>query len=219
MISASGIKKAYGTLQVLQGIDLTVSPREIVSIVGKSGAGKSTLLHILGTLDSAESGSLILKDQKIEDLNERELALFRNKNIGFVFQFHHLLQEFTALENVCIPAYIYGSKQSVTENRAMELLSYLGLEDRSHHKPSQLSGGEAQRVAVARALINQPAIVFADEPTGNLDKTSSENLHKLFLQLREDFHYTFVIVTHNTDLADMSDRIITIDDGKIIENS
>ena len=218
MIVASDIKKSYGDLQVLKGINLTIAPEEIVSIVGKSGAGKSTLLHILGTLDRADSGSLILKNQAVEALNEKELARFRNQHIGFVFQFHHLLQEFTALENVCIPAYINGVKPSDAEPRAKELLSYLGLSERMHHKPNQMSGGEAQRVAVARALINDPAIVFADEPTGNLDKSSSELLHQLFLRLRKDFHCTFVIVTHNPALAALSDRIITLDDGRIIHN-
>lgn len=218
MIVASGIIKSYGDLQVLKGIDLAVSAGEIVSIVGKSGAGKSTLLHILGTLDRADSGSLVLNNQTIDTLNEKELAKFRNRHIGFVFQFHHLLQEFTALENVCIPAYINGVQPSQAETRAKELLSYLGLSERIHHKPNQLSGGEAQRVAVARALINEPSIVFADEPTGNLDKSSSELLHQLFLQLRKDFNYTFAIVTHNPGLAALSDRIITIEDGMIRQN-
>ncbi|HRO08215.1 MAG TPA: ABC transporter ATP-binding protein [Saprospiraceae bacterium] len=218
MIVASGIIKSYGDLQVLKGIDLAISAGEIVSIVGKSGAGKSTLLHILGTLDRADSGSLVLNNQTIDTLNEKELAKFRNRHIGFVFQFHHLLQEFTALENVCIPAYINGVQPSQAETRAKELLSYLGLSERIHHKPNQLSGGEAQRVAVARALINEPSIVFADEPTGNLDKSSSELLHQLFLQLRKDFNYTFAIVTHNPGLAALSDRIITIEDGMIRQN-
>lgn len=218
MIVASGIIKSYGDLQVLKGIDLAISAGEIVSIVGKSGAGKSTLLHILGTLDRADSGSLVLNNQTIDTLNEKELAKFRNRHIGFVFQFHHLLQEFTALENVCIPAYINGVQPSQAETRAKELLSYLGLNERIHHKPNQLSGGEAQRVAVARALINEPSIVFADEPTGNLDKSSSELLHQLFLQLRKDFNYTFAIVTHNPGLAALSDRIITIEDGMIRQN-
>lgn len=218
MIVASGIIKSYGDLQVLKGIDLAVSAGEIVSIVGKSGAGKSTLLHILGTLDRADSGSLVLNNQTIDTLNEKELAKFRNRHIGFVFQFHHLLQEFTALENVCIPAYINGVQPSQAESRAKELLSYLGLSERINHKPNQLSGGEAQRVAVARALINEPSIVFADEPTGNLDKSSSELLHQLFLQLRKDFNYTFAIVTHNPGLAALSDRIITIEDGMIRQN-
>ncbi|KXK38746.1 MAG: ABC transporter [Bacteroidetes bacterium OLB9] len=215
MITASSITKSYDDVHVLKGIDLSVDAGEIVSIVGKSGAGKSTLLHILGTLDRVDSGSLTLMDRHVESLNEKELARFRNENIGFVFQFHHLLQEFTALENVCIPAYIGKKSPAQTETRAKELLDYLGLSDRMTHKPNQLSGGEAQRVAVARALINQPSMVFADEPTGNLDKTSSENLHQLFSKLRDDFKYTFVIVTHNLELAEMSDRIITIEDGKV----
>lgn len=215
MISASNIVKSYGDVKVLKGIDLQIKQGEIVSITGRSGAGKSTLLHILGTLDNADSGTMSIKDQVISTLSEKELAKFRNENIGFVFQFHHLLQEFTALENVCIPAYISHKSMSETEKRAKELLDYLGLKDRITHKPSQLSGGEAQRVAVARALINKPAVIFADEPTGNLDKSSSENLHQLFLQLRQDFNHTFVIVTHNTELATMSDREIVLEDGRV----
>ncbi len=215
MISAQNIKKSYSDIHVLKGIDVEIPQGEIVSIIGKSGAGKSTLLHILGTLDQADEGNLNICNQRISSLNEKQLAAFRNANIGFVFQFHHLLQEFTALENVCIPAYIAGKTPSQTEKRAKELLEYLGLADRFDNKPNQMSGGEAQRVAVARALINQPAVVFADEPTGNLDKASSENLHQLFLQLRRDFNHTFVIVTHNSDLATLSDRIITLEDGKV----
>jgi lipoprotein-releasing system ATP-binding protein len=215
MISASGIKKSYGDIQVLRGIDIDIPQGEIVSIIGKSGAGKSTLLHILGTLDFADQGSLFILDQKISDLKEKQLAAFRNTNIGFVFQFHHLLQEFTALENICIPAYIGGKSPQQIEPRAKELLVYLGLQDRMSHKPNQLSGGEAQRVAVARAIINQPSVIFADEPTGNLDKSSSENLHQLFLDLRRDFNHTFVIVTHNSELAAMSDRVITLEDGLV----
>lgn len=215
MIAAQNIKKSYGEIQVLKGIDVDIPQGEIVSIIGKSGAGKSTLLHILGTLDQADTGSLNICNVNISNLNDKQLASFRNANIGFVFQFHHLLQEFTALENVCIPAYIAGKNFNQIEKRAKELLDYLGLSDRSSHKPNQMSGGEAQRVAVARALINQPAVVFADEPTGNLDKTSSENLHQLFLQLRKDFNHTFVIVTHNSDLAAMSDRVIKLEDGKV----
>lgn len=216
MIAARNIKKSYGDIQVLKNIDLEIPQGEIVSIVGKSGAGKSTLLHILGTLDAPDSGTLIIKGQDMTTLNEKALAKFRNENVGFVFQFHHLLQEFTALENVCIPAFIYGKQASEVKKKATELLSYLGLKDRMWHKPNQMSGGEAQRVAIARALINDAAVIFADEPTGNLDKESSENLHQLILQLRKDFNHTFVIVTHNSDLAKLSDRMITIEDGRIV---
>lgn len=215
MISAKGIKKSYGQLQVLKGIDLEIGTGEIISITGKSGAGKSTLLHILGTLDKPDAGSLIINSKDVSHYNEKELAVFRNKNIGFVFQFHHLLQEFTALENVCIPAFIAGSKSVQVESKAKDLLNYLGLSGRQHHKPGQLSGGEAQRVAVARALINNPPVVFADEPTGNLDKSNSESLHKLVLDLRKDFNITFIIVTHNEDLARLSDRIVVLEDGLI----
>jgi lipoprotein-releasing system ATP-binding protein len=215
MISAVGIQKSYGDVKVLKGIDLNIPQGEIVSIIGKSGAGKSTLLHILGTLDLPDVGELIICDEKITSFNEKKLAKFRNENIGFVFQFHHLLQEFNALENVCIPGFIAGKNASEVEKKAKELLDYLGLGDRMTHKPAQLSGGEAQRVAVARSLINNPAVVFADEPTGNLDKASSEVLHQLINQLRTDFNYTFVIVTHNEELAKMSDRTITIEDGRI----
>ncbi|MBK8668570.1 MAG: ABC transporter ATP-binding protein [Saprospiraceae bacterium] len=215
MILARNIQKSYGDIHVLNGIDMDIPQGQIISIIGKSGAGKSTLLHILGTLDTPDTGTLAICDKDITGLNEKQLAAFRNKNIGFVFQFHHLLQEFTAIENVCIPAYIAGKSESESTQKAKELLEYLGLSDRMNHKPQQMSGGEAQRVAVARALINQPAVVFADEPTGNLDKASSENLHQLFLQLRKDFNHTFVIVTHNTDLAAMSDRVITLEDGRV----
>jgi lipoprotein-releasing system ATP-binding protein len=215
MISAKGIKKSYGELHVLKGIDLEISPGEIISIIGKSGAGKSTLLHILGTLDNPDSGSLIINGKDITNQNEKALAGFRNKNIGFVFQFHHLLQEFTALENVCIPGFIAGHPPSDVEARAKVLLNYLGLSDRQNHKPGQLSGGEAQRVAVARSLINNPTVVFADEPTGNLDKANSESLHQLIMDLRKDFNITFVIVTHNEELAKLSDRIITLEDGMV----
>ncbi len=215
MITARNIKKSYGDIHVLNGINIDIPQGEIISIIGKSGAGKSTLLHILGTLDKPDSGEIDICDQKITTLNEKQLAAFRNKNIGFVFQFHHLLQEFTALENVCIPAFIARLDVKETEKKAKELLSYLGLGQRLHHKPNQLSGGEAQRVAVARSLINNPAVIFADEPTGNLDKASSENLHTLFFNLRKDFNHSFVIVTHNSDLAALSDRIITIEDGII----
>lgn len=215
MIEAENITKSYGDIRVLKGIDLTVRQGEIISIVGRSGAGKSTLLHILGTLDKPDTGRLIIKDALVSSMNEKELAAFRNRHIGFVFQFHHLLAEFTALENVCIPAYISGKTDSTVTKRAKELLAYLGLQDRIDHKPNQLSGGEAQRVAVARSLINSPDVVFADEPTGNLDKASSEELHQLIVKLRKDFHQTFVIVTHNAELASLSDRTITMEDGYI----
>jgi len=194
MISATNIKKAYGSLQVLKGVDLEVGKGEIVSIVGKSGAGKSTLLHILGTLDRPDGGSLRIANQDVFGLSDRQLAAFRNRHVGFVFQFHHLLPEFTALENVCIPAYIAKTDPVAAQKKGKELLSYLGLADRIDHKPTQLSGGEQQRVAVARALINSPAVVFADEPTGNLDSGSSEELHKLLFQLRDDFGQSFIIV-------------------------
>lgn len=215
MIKASNITKSYGDLQVLKGVDLHVQKGEVVSIVGKSGAGKSTLLHILGTLDRPDNGQLLINDQEVGGLNQRAIAAFRNREIGFIFQFHHLLPEFTALENVCIPAYIQKADKATTEKRALELLSYLGLADRKEHKPNQMSGGEQQRVAVARALINNPAIVFADEPSGNLDSSSSEELHKLLFKLREDFGQTFIIVTHNEELAQMSDRRLEMKDGKL----
>ncbi len=215
MIEAKDIRKSYGTLEVLKGVDLTIGEGEVVSIVGRSGAGKSTLLHILGTLDSPDSGTLTIKGQSVFDLAPKKLAAFRNKEIGFIFQFHHLLPEFTAVENVCIPAYIQQTSQAAAEKRAKELLDYLGLKDRLTHKPSELSGGEQQRVAVARALMNQPSIVFADEPTGNLDSGTSEELHELIFQLRKDFQQSFVIVTHNEELAKLSDRRLIMDDGRL----
>ena len=215
MIQATGIHKSYGSLEVLKGIDLHIAKKEIVSIVGASGAGKSTLLHILGTLDKADRGQLIIDGTEVSKLNDTQLAAFRNQKIGFVFQFHHLLPEFTALENVCIPAYIGGMGKKEATEKAMQLLDYLNLSERKDHKPSQLSGGEQQRVAVARALINQPAVVLADEPSGNLDSKSAEELHRLFFSLRDEMGQTFVIVTHNPTLAAMSDRTITIKDGKI----
>ncbi len=217
MIQASNIHKSYGKLHVLKGVDLQVEKGEVVAIVGKSGAGKSTLLHILGTLDNADKGTLFINQQEVFRLNARKLADFRNRNIGFIFQFHHLLPEFTALENVCIPAYISRQMEAPTQKRAKELLDYLGLSERLTHKPAQLSGGEQQRVAVARALINQPAIVFADEPSGNLDSASSQELHQLIFKLRDDFQQTFIIVTHNEDLAQMSDRCLEMKDGVLIE--
>jgi len=218
MIIVKDIHKSYGELKVLKGISLSIASGEIVSIVGASGAGKSTLLHIIGTLDRPDSGVLQIAGTQTENLSDRKLSAFRNKNIGFVFQFHHLLPEFTALENVCIPAFIAGVGKREAENRARKLLISLGLADRMEHKPSALSGGEQQRIAVARALINQPAVVLADEPSGNLDSVNAKELHKLFFRLREEFKQTFVIVTHNEELAEMADRRLTIKDG-IIDGS
>ena len=215
MIKATDIRKKYGTLEVLKGVTLEIKKGEIVSIVGASGAGKTTLLQILGTLDRSSEGSLEINDTHIEKLSEKKLAAFRNTNIGFVFQFHHLLPEFTAVENVCIPAYLNKTKKDVAEKRAEELLEYLGLSHRKNHKPAELSGGEQQRVAVARALMNNPAIVLADEPSGNLDSNSAKELHQLFFNLRDEFQQTFVIVTHNSTLADMADRKLIIEDGVI----
>ena len=216
MLKAEHINKNYGTLAVLKDVALEVNKGEIVSIVGSSGAGKSTLLHILGTLDNADSGSIWLNNQRIDQLEGKKLAAFRNMHIGFVFQFHHLLPEFSALENVCIPAWIAGKKRKETTERAEELLTTLRLGNRLNNKPQQLSGGEQQRVAVARALINNPEIVFADEPTGNLDSTNAKELHELFVQLRTDFQQTFLIVTHNEELAAMSYRTLHMKDGKIV---
>ena len=216
MLTATNIVKNYGILPVLKGVDIKITKGEIVSIVGSSGAGKSTLLHILGTLDKADKGTVTLGEQKIDDLSGRKLAAFRNKNIGFVFQFHHLLPEFTALENVCIPAWIAGIKKKEGIARATQLLTTLGLKGRLENKPQQLSGGEQQRVAVARALINNPSIIMADEPTGNLDSANAKELHQLFIDLRNEFDQTFLIVTHNEELAQMSDRILQMKDGRII---
>lgn len=216
MIRAENIHKSYGSLHVLKGIDLEIKKGEIISIVGASGAGKSTLLHILGTLDRADTGRISYDNSQIESLSEKKLSDFRNRQIGFVFQFHHLLPEFTALENVCIPAFIAGQSKSKAEKRAIELLSYLNLSERLEHKPAELSGGEQQRLAVARALVNEPAVILADEPSGNLDSKSAVELHRLFFDLRERFNQTFVIVTHNTELADMADRKLTIVDGRIL---
>ncbi|MEZ4995514.1 MAG: ABC transporter ATP-binding protein [Saprospiraceae bacterium] len=215
MIEAQNIHKSFGNLHVLKGVNLRVERGEIVAIVGKSGAGKSTLLHILGTLDTADQGTLSIKDQLISNLNNRKLAAFRNDNIGFIFQFHHLLPEFTALENVIIPALIQKQNENKARNRAKELLDYLGLSERLTHKPNQLSGGEQQRVAIARSLINDPAVVFADEPTGNLDSNTSQELHDLIFQLRQDLQQTFIIVTHNEELAQMSDRRLEMEDGRL----
>lgn len=216
MLKAEHITKKYGSLQVLKGVDITIAKGEIVSIVGSSGAGKSTLLHILGTLDTADAGAIWLNNERIDQLTGKKLAAFRNRHIGFVFQFHHLLPEFSALENVSIPAWIAGQKKKAVTERAIELLTTLGLSDRIHNKPQQLSGGEQQRVAVARALMNNPSIVFADEPTGNLDSTNAKELHDLFVQLRDQFQQTFLIVTHNEELAGMSNRVLHMKDGKII---
>ena len=216
MLKASGLNKAYGELQVLKGIDLEVNKNEVISIVGASGAGKSTLLHILGTLDNPDHGTVMFDDINVVKLSQSARGKFRNKNIGFIFQFHNLFPEFTALENVCIPGYIGSSDRKGVEKRAGELLDRLGLKNRYHHKPSQLSGGEQQRVAVARALINNPSIVFADEPSGNLDSANARELHDLFFKLRDEFGQTFVIVTHNEELAEMADRKIEMKDGVIV---
>jgi lipoprotein-releasing system ATP-binding protein len=221
MIKASNIHKFYNDLHVLKGVDIHVKKGEVISIVGASGAGKTTLLQILGTLDKAskkEMPSLKINDIDINGLNEKGLAKFRNEHIGFIFQFHQLLPEFTALENVCLPAFIKGTKKSEAEKRATELLDFLGLSHRYNHKPNELSGGEQQRVAVARALINNPDLIFADEPSGNLDSESAENLHSLFFKLRDEFGQTFVIVTHNEELANLADRKLVMVDGKIINN-
>ena len=215
MLVAEDIYKSYGDLDVLKGITLQVKSNEIVSIVGASGAGKSTLLHILGTLDKPDSGRLFLNDQNLENMNGNQLARFRNTQIGFIFQFHNLLQEFTAIENICIPGFIKSDSKREVEKRAMDLMNILGILDRKDHKPSELSGGELQRTAVARALINNPSIVFADEPSGNLDSQNAEELHHLFFKLREELGRTFVIVTHNVSLAEMADRRLTIVDGQI----
>jgi len=219
MIKASGITKAYGDLKVLKGIDLNISEKEVISIVGASGAGKTTLLQILGTLDCPDSGTIMYNGTDICKLRGRQLASFRNTNIGFVFQFHQLLPEFTALENVCIPAYIAGKGKIEAEKKASELLGFLNLSDRLEHKPSELSGGEQQRVAVARALINNPSVILADEPSGNLDTENKNELHKLFFKLRDTFNQTIIIVTHDRQLAAMSDRILQIKDGLIVNES
>ncbi len=217
MLSARNIIKNYGNLQVLRSVDIDINKGEIVCIVGSSGAGKSTLLHILGTLDNADSGTVILEGQRLDTLKGNKLANFRNRHIGFVFQFHHLLPEFSALENVCIPGWISGGRKKEISDRAIELLKILNLGDRLDNKPQQLSGGEQQRVAVARALINRPSIIMADEPTGNLDSARAKELHQLFIDLRQQFNQTFLIVTHNEELAKMSDRILHMKDGKIID--
>ena len=215
LITARNIHKSYGSLHVLNDVSVDIQREEIVAITGASGAGKSTLLHILGTLDRADSGTLIIENTEVLRLSDKKLSAFRNRNIGFVFQFHHLLPEFTALENICIPAFIAGEKKKEATDKAMELLTLLKIEARATHKPSELSGGEQQRVAIARALINNPAIVLADEPSGNLDSKNAHELHQLFFSLRENLKKTFVIVTHNPQLAQMSDRILDMTDGKI----
>lgn len=215
MIKVTQLTKSYQSLPVLKGVDLEIKKGEIVAITGASGAGKSTLLHLIGTLDTPDSGTIQFLDKEVLKMKKKELAKFRNKNIGFVFQFHHLLPEFTALENVCIPGFISGTPKKEVEKRAQELLDMLGLKDRINHKPSQLSGGEQQRVSVARALINNPAVVLADEPSGNLDSKNAEELHNLFFELRDTFDQTFVIVTHNNLLSEMSDRKLVMKDGLI----
>ncbi len=215
MLQATGIYKNYGELEVLKGVDLTLAKGEVVSIAGPSGSGKSTLLHILGTLDRPDKGSITISGQQVNSMNDKQVAAFRNSHIGFVFQFHHLLPEFSALENVCIPGWIRGTPRKQVEERAAALLDSLGLSHRLKNKPSALSGGEQQRVAVARALINEPQIIFADEPSGNLDSANARDLHQLFFDLRKQFNQTFLIVTHNEDLARMSDRILYMKDGKM----
>ncbi len=220
MIIAENLQKSYGEVDVLKGVQLHIKKGEIVAIVGPSGAGKTTLLQILGTLDTPEKNTdfqLKINNTSIKNLPDNEISKFRNEHIGFIFQFHQLLPEFTALENVCIPAYIGGKQKTEVEKRAKELLAFLGLSHRENHKPNQLSGGEQQRVAVARALINNPSVIFADEPSGNLDSVSAKNLHELFFKLRDEFGQTFVLVTHNKELAEMADRTLTMKDGVIVE--
>lgn len=217
MVVTQNIHKYYDQLHVLKGVDLHIKKGEIVSIVGASGAGKTTLLQILGTLDTYSEGSLTIDNTEIRGLKRKQLAKFRNEHLGFIFQFHQLLPEFTALENVCIPAFIKKTPKAEAEKRAKELLAFLGLSEREHHKPNELSGGEQQRVAVARSLINNPSIILADEPSGNLDTESAENLHNLFFKLRDEFGQTFIIVTHNEELAEMADRKLVMQDGKILQ--
>lgn len=216
MLTATDIHKSYGPLEVLKGVDIGIEKGEIVSIAGSSGAGKSTLLHILGTLDLADKGEIVIDNVNVSNLRGKKLASFRNEHIGFVFQFHHLLPEFSAVENICIPGWIAGKSNKAVEKRAHELLELLNLKDRGDHKPGQLSGGEQQRVAVARALINNPSVVMADEPTGNLDSANAKELHNLFIDLRNRFQQTFLIVTHNEELAQLSDRLLHMKDGRII---
>jgi lipoprotein-releasing system ATP-binding protein len=217
MLKALGIQKTYGKLHILKGVDLQVKQGEIVTIVGASGAGKSSLLNIIGTLDKPDAGQLYLNDTEVSGLNSKQLSHFRNTQIGFIFQFHHLLAEFNAIENVCIPAFIAGTGKAEAEKRAATLLDMLGLSSRMHHKPNQLSGGEQQRVAVARALVNKPALILADEPSGNLDSANARDLHELFINLRNEFNQTFIIVTHNDDLAALSDRKVSMKDGLIVQ--
>lgn len=217
MLKATGITKTFGPLTVLNGVDIAIQKGEMVSIVGSSGAGKSTLLHILGSLDSPDAGTIVIDNQVLNQLSQNQLAAFRNQHIGFIFQFHHLLPEFDALENVCIPGWIANRPRDLVQKRAIELLDLLGLGDRHHHKPNELSGGEQQRVAVARALINDPLIVFADEPTGNLDSANAAELHQLFIQINQSLGTTFLIVTHNEALAALSSRILHMRDGRFVE--
>ena len=219
MILAKNIHKYYGNLHVLRGVDVSIAQGEIVAIVGKSGAGKTTLLHIIGTLDRADQGSVLFNQKDVIALNDRQLSAFRNQHIGFIFQFHHLLDEFTALENVCIPAFISKKAEKKVVNRGKDLLDYMGLADRMDHKPKEMSGGEQQRVAIARSLINDPNIVLADEPTGNLDTHTSDTIHELLFNLRKDFNQAFVIVTHNNELASRCDRTLHMADGLIIKES
>ena len=216
MLEIQNIHKKFSDLSVLKGVNLTIEKKEIVSIVGASGAGKSTLLQIMGTLDTPSEGKVIFNNNDISLLNKKQIADFRNKNIGFIFQFHHLLPEFSALENVCIPGFIAKKRKKIVEQKAKELLDILGLQDRIHHKPSQLSGGEQQRVSVARSLINDPLLILADEPSGNLDSKNADSLHEIFFRLRDQYHQTFVIVTHNEKLAKLADRKLVMEDGKII---
>lgn len=218
MVQAQDIHKSFGDVEVLKGVDLEVSSGEIISIVGASGAGKTTLLQILGTLDKPDRGNILINSQNVSALKANQLAAFRNKHIGFIFQFHHLLPEFTGIENICIPGFIAGRDPKEVEDKAKELAGFLGLAEVASKKPAQLSGGEQQRLAVARALINQPDIILADEPSGNLDSKNSLELHKLFFTLRDQFHQTFILVTHNEQLADMADRKITIHDGVISQS-